>query len=246
VLSFLAVLGFVVSAAATPLPARTDRSIYDAAGVIDDAAEARLENMHRELFSKSGVAIVLVTVPRLENETIDQLAVRVGQGWGVGRKGQDRGLVVAFALEDRKIYVATGYGTEEYLPDGRIGAILDRYAVPSLRLDRFSEGLVALDEALVAASAEQYGVTVTGAPPPPPRTATDQPGPGSLVFIVLALVVFVWMARRHPRLLGWFVLGNLLGGRRGRGGDDDFGGSGGGFGGFGGGGFGGGGAGRSF
>jgi uncharacterized protein len=249
VLHILAIFGFVVGLSSTPLPARTDRSIYDTAGVIDDAAETRLENMHRELFEKAGVAIVMVSVPQLENETIEQLAVRIGQSWGVGRKGEDRGLVVAFARDDRKIFVATGYGTEGYLPDGRVGAILDE-VVPLLKQDRFSEGLEQLDALLVSASAEEYGVTVTGAPPPPPRAYSDGGlGVGDLIFLVILVVLVASMARRRGGgggLFSWFLLGNLFGGRRGGGDDDFFNGGGGGFGGFGGGGFGGGGAGRDF
>jgi uncharacterized protein len=247
VLHILAIFGFVVGLSSTPLPARTDRSIYDAAGVIDDAAETRLEDMHRELFDRSGVAIVMITVARLENETIDQLAVRVGQSWGVGRKGEDRGLVVAFARDDRKIFVATGYGTEGYLSDGRVGAILDQ-VVPLLKQDRFSEGLEQLDALLVSASAEEYGVTITGAPPPPPKAQSGGVGVGDIIFLIILVVLVASMARRRGGggLFSWFLLGNLFGGRRGGGDDDFFDRGGGGFGGFGGGGFGGGGAGRDF
>ena len=39
------------------------------------------------------MALVVVTVPRLVDETIDQLAVRVGHDWGVGTKEEDRGVV---------------------------------------------------------------------------------------------------------------------------------------------------------
>ena len=56
------------------LPTRTDQMIYDTAGVIDDAAEQRLERDVHELYRKSGVSIVVLTVPSLGNETIDQLA----------------------------------------------------------------------------------------------------------------------------------------------------------------------------
>src|SRR5690606_11597599 len=80
-LNHIAIL--VVALLLTPLPARTDRSVYDQAGVIDAGDEQRLEALHRELWQKAGVAIVVLTVPQLEDETIADLAVRAGQQWGV-------------------------------------------------------------------------------------------------------------------------------------------------------------------
>jgi uncharacterized protein len=236
----LVVLLAVAAAAVTPLPPRGDRLIYDEAGVLADATERRLEARHRELLAKTGVAIVVLTVPRLVGETIDELAVRAGQDWGVGRSGQDRGLVVAFARDDRRIHVATGYGTEGYLPDGRVGALLDEYALPPLRAGDPDTALARLSDALIDASAREYGATL-GEPAgaPPPRTGW---GLGGAALLGLAAIAFLFLARRHPAL-ALMLFASL--GRRGSSGRGGFGG-GGGIGGFGGGGFGGGGAGRGY
>ena len=77
-----------------------------------------LERFHRELFAKTGVAIVVITVPTLDGEPVSDFAVRVGEEWGVGRRGEDRGIVVALAVAERDIFIAAGYGVEGYLPDG--------------------------------------------------------------------------------------------------------------------------------
>ncbi len=228
--------------AATPLPPRGDQLIYDQAGVIDEPTERRLEARHRELLARTGVAVVVITVPELEGETIEALAVRVGQSWGVGRRGQDRGLVVALARDERRIFVATGYGTEGYLPDGRVGALLDEHAIPLLRAGRSSEALAQLSDALVEASAREYRVEL-GAPAAGAGSAAEPAGgggcsAGSIVLLVLAAVIFLGIARRHP-VLATMMLASIGRGRGGFGG-------GGGISGFGGGGFGGGGAGRGY
>jgi uncharacterized protein len=232
---FLAVLlaGSVLAFAETPLPARSDRAIYDLAQLLDEASKTHLEAQSLELYDKSGVALIVVTVPKLVDETIDGFALRIGESWGVGKEGEDRGLVVALARAERSIYVATGYGTEGYLPDGKIGRLLDELAVPLLRKDRYGEGLVALVDALAAESAREYGVELSGGP--------SQQAPVSdwskILRIVGAAIVFGYLAWKHPRLLLFlFLIGR--GGRHGGGL--------GGFGGFGGGGFGGGGGGRDF
>lgn len=240
----MALIAIGIAHAQTTIPPRVDRSVYDVANVLDPADESAMEAVNRDLWQQAGVAIVVLTVPALEDETIDELAVRVGQTWGIGGQGRDRGLVIAFAREDRRIFVATGYGTEEYLPDGRVGALMDQHAIPDLRANRFSTGLRQLDMALAAASAEHYGVRLTGAVVPRATQPEPQPlSPFQIAFGVIAMIALAYLAIRHPRLFFMLLL------TMGRGGDQrggsGFGGGGGGFGG-GGGGFGGGGAGRGF
>jgi uncharacterized protein len=231
-----------VSEARTPLPQRDpDRSVYDPAGVISAEHEARMEATHAALYRSTGVAIVVIAVPALEGETIEDFAVRVGTEWGVGKKGEDRGIVVALARDERRIFIATGYGVEGYLPDGRVGAILDAQVLPHLRQGDFSTALYQASMALVAASAEEYGVHIAGVDTPPaPRPRSQQ---WSWIWGAILGIFFLYMLVRHPRWLVWMLWSGMA--RGGRSGGGGFGGRSG-FGGFGGGGFGGGGAGRRF
>jgi uncharacterized protein len=251
-----AILAFLTAAAAAPLsmaqvslPPRADRSVHDLAGVISPENAALMERLHRPLFEKTGVAIVVVTVPRLDGEPIEDFAVRVGVEWGAGRKGEDRGIVVALAIEERRVFIATGYGVEGFLPDGKVGGILDQEVLPDLRRGAWSEGMLRASAALVREAAAEYGVDVEDlARAPAPRASGRGGGIARLIpFLIMAVIVFLII--REPRLL---LLLLASGGRRGRGGfrTGGFGGGGfgggTGFGGFGGGGFGGGGAGRGF
>jgi uncharacterized protein len=242
------------ASANTPLPARGDHSVYDAAGVIDETREQQLEATNTELMQRAGVAVVVVTVPKLVDETIAELAVRVQQEWGVGVKGKDEGVVIALAVEDRKIFLATGYGSEGYLPDGKVGEIRDR-ATPALRANDFAAGLVTADLAIAQVAAAAHNVTLTGVPAiAAPRGADEPSNVVTLIFLgVFALVAIGGMFRGRGGRgggggFGSFAAGALLGSLFGRGGGGGGGGDGGGggFGGFGGGGGGGGGAGGSF
>ena len=242
-------------AARIELPPPGDRSVHDLAAVVRPGDAGTMEGLHRELLAKTGVAIVVVTVPRLEGEPIEDFAVRAGTDWGVGRKGEDRGVVVALAIEERRVFIATGYGVEGFLPDGRVGAILDREVRPRLRAGDYSDGLLAASRALVSAAAEEYGVDIEGLPPRG-RTTGRVRGPDWLQLLLLVFLfgwwgLFIWL--RRLRGATWGRGGAFRGGGFGSGfgrggfsGGGFGGGSSGGFGGFGGGGFGGGGAGRGF
>jgi uncharacterized protein len=178
----------------------------------------------------------------------------------VGKKGDDRGIVIALSLDPRKVRVETGYGVEGYLPDGKVGAIMDSEVIPHLREDDFSRGLLQASAALTSVAAQQSNLTIEGLQEKRNQGRTVGRGGGGffgLLFLVF-LFLFVLSLLRSP-LLTALILSGM--GRRGRGpggfgggwggggfGGGGFGGGGfsGGFGGFGGGSFGGGGASRGF
>ena len=55
------------------------------------------------------------------------------KAWGIGKKGEDKGVLIFFTLKERKIRIETGYGVEGILPDGLVGEILDKYFCRNLR-----------------------------------------------------------------------------------------------------------------
>ena len=244
-LILVAALG--VSVAQIKLPPPGNRSVHDFAGVLSPAEIQTMEARHTELFQKTGVAIIVVTVKSLVGEPIDDFAVRVGKEWGAGRKGEDRGIVVALSTGDRRVFIATGYGVEGFLPDGKIGGILDGYVIPALRQNNFAQGLESASAILTAEAAKEYGVSISGVKAQPLPSNGSRPGSvlGTLLVLIFVAIVF-FIVIRNPTLFWLLMMSGRGRGRGGRGfGGGGFG-NGGGFGGFGGGGFGGGGAGRGF
>ena len=247
-----------LSTAQIKLPPREDRSVHEFSGVLSAQTVQTLEARHTELFQKTGVALVVIIVPGLQGEEIGDFAVRVGKEWGAGRKGEDRGIVFAISTGDRRVYIATGYGVEGYLPDGKVGGILDEYVIPSFKQGDWSKGVDLGSAALCQETANEFHVTLTGLPKLPTRSRV--PGIVGTLFLLLVFIILMIVVSRGARggggrrgggisTLLWALLMSQQGrgGRRGGGfsGGGGFGGSGG-FGGFGGGGFGGGGAGRGF
>ena len=248
-----------LSTAQVKLPPREDRSVHDLAGVLNPQTVQTLEARHTQLFQKTGVALVVIIVPSLQDEPIGDFAVRVGKEWGAGRKGEDRGIVFALSTGDRRVFIATGYGVEGYLPDGKVGGILDDYVIPSLKQGDWSKGVDLGSAALCAETAREFHVELTGLPKLPSRGSRVPGIVGTLFLLLVFIILMILMSRGGgggrrgggiSPLLWWLLMsqqgrGGRRGGWGGGGGGGGFGGSGG-FGGFGGGGFGGGGAGRGF
>ncbi|MES0362936.1 MAG: TPM domain-containing protein, partial [Desulfobacteria bacterium] len=223
--------------------------INDFANVISPQYEQKLARVTGELLNKTDVPVVVVTMPDIGGEDYNEYANRLYAAWGIGKKGEDRGVLIFVTVKERKMRIETGYGMEGLIPDGLAGEIRDQYIVPYLSEDRFGEGLLNGTVAVASIIAKDSGVNLTGQVPLR-RAAKRRSGLSGLLFMGLILLVLFSMGRRRGGLLPLLLLmsmGRGMGGGYGRGGfGGSFGGFGGGFGGFGGGMSGGGGAGGGF
>jgi uncharacterized protein len=117
-----------------------DGYVTDRAGVLGEwrpRIEAAIAGLERETSFEIGV----LTIDTLGGEDAQPFAQRVYDRWKIGKKGKDNGLLFLVAVRDRKIWIATGYGAEKILPDGRVGEIRDKVLRPAFRGGRYGEGL---------------------------------------------------------------------------------------------------------
>jgi uncharacterized protein len=220
--------------------------VSDYTGVIPDDVKAGMTAVAEEVNIKTGAEIAVVTVPDMQGLVVQDYATRLFEKWGIGKKGKDNGVLILLSMEERKIWIETGYGIEGILPDGLVGEILDRYALPDFKEGRYGDGLYRSELAVAGVIAKDAGVQITGAIEPEIHQgykSHESSAGGFILFAIFVLLVILTKGRIIP----WILLSMMSGGRGGGGGwGGGGGGFGGGFGGFGGGRSGGGGAGRSF
>jgi len=218
-------------------------AVNDFASLISEKEERMMENISREVLQKTGTALVIVTVDTVGDSDYETYANELYADWGIGKKGEDKGVLIFLTKKERKIRIETGYGVEGILPDGLVGQILDDYVVPFLKKGDYGKGLLNGTIALSQVIAKDAGVKITGESSSIPRPRPQRIGLGSRLFSLLFFIILFFLFIRNPFLLPFLFLG-----MRGRGGfgGGSFGGFSGGFGGFGGGLSGGGGAGRGF
>ena len=63
-------------------------------------------------------------------------------GKGIGVKGKDNGVLLLLALDDREVWIESGYGLEGFVTDGFAGES-SRAMVPFFRTGEYGRGLVA-------------------------------------------------------------------------------------------------------
>lgn len=75
--------------------------ITDKVGVFSETQKADLISKITEIENATSIEIAVLVVPTVDDD-INLAAVDVGNQWGVGKKGQDNGLMVLIAVDDRK------------------------------------------------------------------------------------------------------------------------------------------------
>ena len=132
-------------------PRQTNGSwVSDGAGVLQPQTEARLNQLIDQLEARNGSEIAVVTMDAVpKDQTAKTLATALFNRWGIGKADVNNGLLFLVAVDDRRLEVETGYGTETVLPDARVGRILDEQVVPRLRSGEIEAGIVAGTEAFV-------------------------------------------------------------------------------------------------
>jgi uncharacterized protein len=256
----LAVFGCALAFALDTSKLKPTGYVNDFAHVLDPRAAAAIEAYCGNVERATGAQFAIVTVDTLDDEPVEDVAVRLFSQWGIGKKGKDEGLLVLLAIKDHKNRVEVGYGLEPIISDGYAGSVL-RGIRPILRQGNYGGALLAAAQQFGQRVAEAKGVTIEGQPRP--RTGSRDSGGGVGIFgIIIAFAVLMLFLRgiggrggRGGGGAGGFLTGMLLGNLLGRGGNwggrGDWGGGGfggggggggGGFGGFGGGSSGGGGA----
>ncbi|GAB3987278.1 hypothetical protein GCM10028807_06900 [Spirosoma daeguense] len=226
------------------------RLVNDFVGILSGSERSQLEQKLKAYNDSTSNQITIVIVKTTEPYPIGDWAFQVGRKWGVGQKGKNNGLVLAWATQTRKIYIATGYGLEGAVPDAIAKRIISNTIVPAFKQERYFQGLDEATTEIIQRARGEYKAE--------PKSDSDGEGIGTFViFLIIFIIVIIIISRKNRggggnnrnRGGGWgpvFFPTSTMSGWGNSGGGGWSSGGGGSFGGFGGGSFGGGGAGGDY
>ncbi|SEP79620.1 uncharacterized protein SAMN05444005_102313 [Flavobacterium urocaniciphilum] len=228
-------------------------SVYDYAKALSDSEAKQLESKLIQYSDSTSTQIVFISIEDLNNEDIGILTPKWAHEWGIGQEKEDNGILILLSKNDRKIWIAPGYGVEERLTAGINGEIIRNIIIPEFKAGSYYQGLDKGTDAIFQVLKGKYKG----------ERKSDGPGILPIILIIVFIIIFLTIASKNkgngsnsggfggPDLGDIIILSRM--GRGGGFGGGSFGGgfgggsSGGGFGGgFGGGGFSGGGAGGSW
>ena len=124
-----------------------NQPIIDQAKILSEAETQQLNQKILTLYQQGKAQIGVIIVPTTGQEAIFDFALRTGEKWQLGSAKRDNGLLMAIAVNDRKIQILTGYGLEGVLPDAVLSRIIRNQITPSFKQGQYAQGIAAgLDE----------------------------------------------------------------------------------------------------
>ena len=180
----------------------------DLAGLLSPAQARELEAKLARFESETSHQIVLLTIPSLEGDPVEDFAMRVAEAWKPGQKGVDDGILVVIAPKDRTARVEVGYGLEGAVPDAVANRVLQQRMFPLFREGRMAEGVEAGMDALLAAARGE----VVPAVPRPGDPSEVHADPVAILVLSVLLGTFAGAPfRRRARPLGALAGGGVAG-----------------------------------
>ena len=140
-----------------------DFYVDDYAKLLDNDTKEYIIKINKELYSKTGVQIVVVTVPTIGNNSIEEYANTLFNNWGIGSKQKNNGVLMLLSLQERKFRIEVGYGLEGALPDGKTGRIQDEYMIPHLKKNEWDEGIKNGFNAILDVILKEYDINIDNA-----------------------------------------------------------------------------------
>lgn len=182
-------LTFVPAAAADHLP-KPRGYVNDFANVLDRDEETQLEERLDAYERETGNEIAIALVDDLDEGDIDDFTVRAFEEWKLGKQGEDNGVLVLAAMDDRKVRIEVGYGVEGELTDGEAGNIIRTTIAPAFRDDDHARGLT---DAVGAISTELGGGESRAAREPAGGGSGGDAGSGIFGLFVFGALMLSWI-----------------------------------------------------
>jgi len=136
----LAALFALSAGAASELPALTGR-VVDDAHVLSAGERADLTTKLKDLETKSGIQLVVATVPSLGGQDIETYANTLFRAWKLGEATKNNGVLFLVAPQEHRVRIEVGYGLEGTLTDATSKLIIANAAAPRFKAGDFDGGV---------------------------------------------------------------------------------------------------------
>lgn len=165
-------------AAGRDVPPLTGR-VVDLADLLSPGAEQTLTQMLAAHEDSTTNQVVVLTIPSLDGEVLEEYATRVFRTWALGQADLDNGVLLLIALDDREVRIEVGYGLEGSLTDASAGSIIRNVIVPQFKDGNYEAGILSGVTSILGVVEGTLGV---------PKPEPDGSAWGALLFLLFPLL----------------------------------------------------------
>ncbi|MEK6202196.1 MAG: TPM domain-containing protein [Desulfobulbaceae bacterium] len=165
--------------------------VNDYAGILAPATARQLEEVLHNFELAESTQLVLLTVPSLDGDSLDDFSLRVVEAWKLGQTQLDNGALLLIAKNDRKLRIEVGYGLEGKLTDLVSGRIIRDIITPRFKEGNFDQGVIDGLSAMMAVVKGEFKASDSK------RRQKSGGDPGAM--FIFFLVIFSMMGRMLAR-----------------------------------------------
>ncbi|MDO9233584.1 MAG: TPM domain-containing protein [Methylotenera sp.] len=126
--------------------------ITDRTGTLTNKQIEELDGKLTDFEKKTKHQMAIMLVDSTFNESIDSYSLKVANTTGIGRKGNNDGILVLLAIKDRKVRISVGDGLKSILTDQLASEIIAQSMSPKFKngeyYDGISDGITSIINAL--------------------------------------------------------------------------------------------------
>ncbi len=131
--------------------------INDLTTTLTEQESAFLDKQLRAFEVQEGVQIVVIVVPSLEGQSLENTSQQIASEWQVGPRGRDSGILMLVAKSEGKAYIDLGYGLDTNITDDMAKKISQDVMDPILAKGRIYKGVTAGISAIFADFGKSIG-----------------------------------------------------------------------------------------
>lgn len=182
---FLSVAFFVAPVFAYSSPGDRDGLVNDFANMLAADTEKILVDQLKQAQEASMGEVVVVTIPTLGGDTIENYAGKLFSEWSLERSFYTKGVLLLVARDERQVRILAGSGLTDVLSDEKSDEIIQQVIIPAFQTDNFNDGVVKGAQAIVAAVQN----------PASDETKSGKGSPWGILYFVVGVVVIVILGK---------------------------------------------------
>lgn len=173
--------------------------VNDFAGMLNIDQKQQLETKLSNYEKSSGNEIAIATVQTLGGDTVENFAAKLFEDWKIGKRGEDNGILLFIAREDRQMRIEVGYGLEPQLTDIEASHLLANVLVPAFKNESYFAGIDQATDLIM----QKLG----GESPEAFATAPEQGTPPN--YFLIGIFALLFLSRVFAQTRSWWLGGAI-------------------------------------
>jgi uncharacterized protein len=170
--------------------------VSDTANILSSSTENELNRLITQLEQRTSAEMAVVTVPNTQGyATPKDFTTQLFNYWGIGKAGQNNGVLFLISVGDRRVEIETGTGLTTILPNSRVQQIIDRQILPKFRDGDFDGGTLAGVQQLTSVL---QGQPVANVPAAVAQVIDSSLVEGILLLLGIIILGLGWQRSRMP------------------------------------------------